>query len=100
MNDQQQPSANVGLQPYIFQPETNGPYLNAWSTILKFNEPISDLKALTLVELAYNEMVSKSSGTLLDRDGVPVSASRHRPGAMTALIMPARTIVVLAIIVR
>jgi hypothetical protein len=97
LDDQQQPSANVGLQPYIFQTRPSGSYFHAWSTILEFNnEPISDLRALTLVKLAYEEMVSKSSGTLLDRDGVPVSVSRYMPGVMTALITPARTIVVLA----
>ena len=97
MNGQQQPPADFQLQLYICQckKQNNENIVGnfyTWSTILEFNRLISDPEAMTLVKLAYGEMVTKSSG------GVSAYISKNIPGAMTALIIPTttKTIVILA----
>jgi hypothetical protein len=102
MTDQQQPPADFGLQLYICRykkqaaegqaAEGQAEQSKTWSSIIEFNGPISDSGALTLLILAYDEMVTKAC---------PASRRefrRHVPGAMTALIIPAtaKTIVILA----
>jgi hypothetical protein len=106
MNNHQQP---LGLQHYCFRHEEqtgsmHGEQTQAtavchlWSSIIEFYEPILAQEALTLVQLAYGEMVTKFPKSIV-LDGCKIPEHRLSecfPAAMAAFICPGGRKVILA----